>query len=757
MRFGTNRRKSTRIDKLSGGCRVPAAIFVASRCGIIDGLLATALMDQVPELIIGEFRFNRDTDSLHCRDQSVELSPRASQVLECLIGAGVELVSRQAFIDVVWSGNFAVGDHGLRDAIWELRRALNDDPKRPQYIKTVPRKGYRLLQAPRAQAPAKRTRSPRWALLAVAAGLLASVGSISLLLPISQPLQAPLSIESAPVVSGDLTQLAIVRSVANQVDLFVLDGDFDRFGDAVTDANTHQWERARQLTNSVATELSPIWAPNHRDLAFVEHDPANNQCRVRIYFAANGQLETVADDCYVVQSPIPEVPAQLAWSKDGQRLAYQASRRNGVAIASIAVSGDSQPALMTNPGSAIDAFPRFSVSGKLAFLRLHDPMMALAELLVFDPDGEPILQCPEAPIWGLSWADDTVLAATTAMHNPFDLWLYDSVDGVAYRTRSSARFLQAGAVDESLLVDRYAARSKTQQSYPGGREPPSTIGATGPVDYSRASSRLASMVYVEGQWQLRVETPDGTQQTVYRAAEIYRPRFSADGNWIGLSARDDGITENAAVVLISLRTGQIKPQPSISGAVFFAGWAPDGASYYGLTHGIPAPFGGGAVLRRFSLNGSVIETLAEGLSLSVETDRTGALWFADAAGTIYRRAHGERPASAVYALSSAYDSWTIDDQTGDLIVTRSDPARTTIIAISPSGQERELADVAGQIDPVVGLTRGPGQSLLYRRAEHQWIGRVALRISHLVDTVRRGEGLQRCSVHSRLAAHLPPE
>src|SRR5262249_29673689 len=56
------------------------------------------------------------------------------------------LVTKQELFDRVWNGR-AVGDDALTSCIQELRGALDDDARRPRYIETYHRRGYRLMVA----------------------------------------------------------------------------------------------------------------------------------------------------------------------------------------------------------------------------------------------------------------------------------------------------------------------------------------------------------------------------------------------------------------------------------------------------------------------------------------------------------------------------------------------------------------------------------------------------------------------------------
>jgi eukaryotic-like serine/threonine-protein kinase len=69
------------------------------------------------------------------------------EVLACLAAAGTAMVSREAFIDLVWRGNALVGENGLNNAMSAVRRALQDTDAEKPLIRTIPRRGYQLTVA----------------------------------------------------------------------------------------------------------------------------------------------------------------------------------------------------------------------------------------------------------------------------------------------------------------------------------------------------------------------------------------------------------------------------------------------------------------------------------------------------------------------------------------------------------------------------------------------------------------------------------
>ena len=54
-------------------------------------------------------------------------------------------MTRDRLLEVLWGFEFPVGTRAVDNRIAELRRALGDDPGRPEWIATVPGQGYRFV------------------------------------------------------------------------------------------------------------------------------------------------------------------------------------------------------------------------------------------------------------------------------------------------------------------------------------------------------------------------------------------------------------------------------------------------------------------------------------------------------------------------------------------------------------------------------------------------------------------------------------
>ena len=58
------------------------------------------------------------------------------------------LVTREQLRSRLWpDGTFVDFEHSLNAAVKRLRAALGDDAKAPRYIETLPRRGYRWINA----------------------------------------------------------------------------------------------------------------------------------------------------------------------------------------------------------------------------------------------------------------------------------------------------------------------------------------------------------------------------------------------------------------------------------------------------------------------------------------------------------------------------------------------------------------------------------------------------------------------------------
>ena len=93
---------------------------------------------------VGEWTVNPEANLLTRGEESVRLEHRVMAVLARVAEARGGVVSKDDLIDHVWKGA-SVSDHSVANAMSDLRKALGDDRSNPQYIETIPKRGYRLV------------------------------------------------------------------------------------------------------------------------------------------------------------------------------------------------------------------------------------------------------------------------------------------------------------------------------------------------------------------------------------------------------------------------------------------------------------------------------------------------------------------------------------------------------------------------------------------------------------------------------------
>lgn len=76
----------------------------------------------------------------------LELSPREFRLLGYLLERRGEVVSREELLDAVWGYDSIPFTRTVDTHIAKLRKKVEDDPADPQYIITVHRLGYKLVQ-----------------------------------------------------------------------------------------------------------------------------------------------------------------------------------------------------------------------------------------------------------------------------------------------------------------------------------------------------------------------------------------------------------------------------------------------------------------------------------------------------------------------------------------------------------------------------------------------------------------------------------
>ncbi|WP_049629616.1 winged helix-turn-helix domain-containing protein [Cellvibrio sp. pealriver] len=96
------------------------------------------------QYFVNDWRVCTRTNVLTRGDTRVELENRLVLLLVFLVNHQGEVLSKDRIIKTIWQGK-VVNDDSLAVAISHLRKALGDNSRTPEYIKTIPGVGYQLI------------------------------------------------------------------------------------------------------------------------------------------------------------------------------------------------------------------------------------------------------------------------------------------------------------------------------------------------------------------------------------------------------------------------------------------------------------------------------------------------------------------------------------------------------------------------------------------------------------------------------------
>src|ERR1700680_2500103 len=94
----------------------------------------------------GAFDLDLASRELRKGGSPVKLQSQQVELLALLAERAGEVVSREEIRRTLWDNEtFVDFDQSINFCVNKVRDALNDDRQRPQYIETLPRKGYRFI------------------------------------------------------------------------------------------------------------------------------------------------------------------------------------------------------------------------------------------------------------------------------------------------------------------------------------------------------------------------------------------------------------------------------------------------------------------------------------------------------------------------------------------------------------------------------------------------------------------------------------
>lgn len=264
----------------------------------------------------GDFQLNTASERLIRLDEPVAIEPQLYALLWLFIQHPGVILSKPVIETEVWAGR-PVSDDALRAAIKKLRDVLHDDARAPQYIKTIPKQGFKWLARVDAirepvTKPQKNKTVTLWLVCFIALALLGLAGWYGF---------------SAPTPNKAKSDGVTITSLTNMTGSEV-DADYNATSNVL--AVIHRDSRGspqqlylKSLNDNVITRLSwdeanyhdSYWSHDGKKLVFMRlHDHRENWYIAHIDHMLNvTQLDTITN-------PLLDKKYVIGWTIDDNGL-----------------------------------------------------------------------------------------------------------------------------------------------------------------------------------------------------------------------------------------------------------------------------------------------------------------------------------------------------------------------------------------------------------------------------------------------------
>lgn len=304
----------------------------------------------------------------------VSLQDQPVRLLSALLERPGQVVTREELRAKIWPADtFVDFDASLNIAVLKVRHALDDSAAHPQFIQTVPRRGYRFLATVEVVAPISATSLSqvhratqhnltglRRALILICA--IIAVPGIGWYLYLGsrpainqtwtvRPLTTRPGVECSPSFSPDGNYIAFSRMAPGDSNIFVMPA---KGGDAV------------QITRGPADEIAPRWSPDGRRIAFLSDEGGTK--KIYMIPPGGGVAEFVANTNVPYLERFTEAWKTIGstpWSPDAKYLLFLQLRDDGqISVWKTDLETHEETRITTPPPNSDDLVPAWSPNGK---------------------------------------------------------------------------------------------------------------------------------------------------------------------------------------------------------------------------------------------------------------------------------------------------------------------------------------------------------------------------------------------------------
>jgi Tol biopolymer transport system component/DNA-binding winged helix-turn-helix (wHTH) protein len=541
------------------------------------------------------YRFGTFTINVHDRmllnaGETVPLTPKAADTLLLLLSGPGHVFAKQEILAFLWPDSF-VEEGSVARNVALLRKALGDDAEHPQFIETIPKRGYRWIAEVQTQCPsveinhASHPAKPRLRksvlILTCLLPALAAVAIVGLLwrtapVPVIRPFTSYWGGEYEPAFSSDGRKIA-----------FVWNGEAETFLDVYV--RSVDSEDLTRITSDQANKGSPTWSRDGRFLAFVRYSEDQGRCGIYVVPAAGG-----AETRILSTSPVSGIyDRYLDWSPVADELAVvdKGSPEEPFAIYIVSLKNGARRRLTTpQAGTRGDTGPAFSRDGRYVAFR-RTVSAAVNDLYVV-----PVLggaprrltsdnQYKPAHAWS---ADGKYLFFSSKLAGRQGLWRIPASGGAPSQVLGGvyADFLAIAPVGDRLAYSQWSADINIWRfDLRNSRDQPQTplIASTrndASPQYSPQADKIAFRSDRTGTTEIWICDSEGRHPravTNWHGPLTGSPRWSPDGRRIAFDSRPFGKSQ---IFTVSQTGGTPEPITVGNSDNVIPSWSHDGHSIY---------------------------------------------------------------------------------------------------------------------------------------------------------------------------------
>ncbi len=603
----------------------------------------------------GPYTLNKAGLELLKDGKQVPLTRKRFEVLLLLVENAGQVMLKEEILERIWPDQY-IDEANLANNIHAIRRLIEEDPRTPRLIQTIPGRGYKFqgivdvkailpvevsaVKVETEQLP--KSRMSTWLIVAVVGLFLAGLTGWFLrrsTVPekvatpsFPQPLTAYPGTERFPALTPDGKLIA-----------FTWNGDQLENEDIYV-RQTIESELVR-LTSHPGADQMPTWSPDGHYIAFLRSAEKKGNPRHLMVIPALGGTER----------EIALVDDGLDWSPDGQYLAISGLNESGggMGIFLISIDGNVRRRLTSPPpkGGSFDSTPRYSPDGRsIAFLRYKSD--AGCDLFLIDltrgEERQLTIEKKLIKAHSLQWSGDGQrLYFLSNQGGVIQLWQVRLDNGIPEVVPNLPAPMTSYSIAHKSNLFAYVNEqndTRIEILEKGAEASPCLINSTR-SDYGEQFSPDGSQILFcssrtgfDELWIAQVDCRQVRQLTNFREFGVGSPRWSPDGQQIVFDRRN---REESDIYTIRVDGSGLRRVTDSIGSNTLPFWSPDGGTiYFTSNRAIPhtknqiwkIPAGGGeAVQVTFEGKSGAWEPVASSDGRMLYYNQDNRLWSLDLA------------------------------------------------------------------------------------------------------------------------------